>query len=156
MRNMYFVVASVIASSAIGWAALRAEPQAKDANRTVLVYKSPTCGCCTLWTEHLRANGFQVEAQNVSDARLLALEQEAGIGDDLASCHTAKVGGYVVEGHVPATDIQRLLKERPPVTGIAVPGMPLGSPGMEQGGRRDSFKVIAFSKGGRRSVFASH
>jgi hypothetical protein len=156
MRNMYFVVASVIASSAIGWAALRAEPQAKDANRTVLVYKSPTCGCCTLWTEHLRANGFQVEAQNVSDARLLALEQEAGIGDDLASCHTAKVGGYVVEGHVPATDIQRLLKERPPVTGIAVPGMPLGSPGMEQGGRKDSFNVIAFSKGGRRSVFASH
>jgi len=153
---MYFVVASVIASSAIGWAALRAEPQAKDANRTVLVYKSPTCGCCTLWTEHLRANGFQVEAQNVSDARLLALEQEAGIGDDLASCHTAKVGGYVVEGHVPATDIQRLLKERPPVIGIAVPGMPLGSPGMEQGGRRDSFNVIAFSKGGRRSVFASH
>ena len=156
MRNMYFVVASVIASSAIGWAALRAEPQAKDANRTVLVYKSPTCGCCTLWTEHLRANGFQVEAQNVSDARLLALEQEAGIGDDLASCHTAKVGGYIVEGHVPATDIQRLLKERPPVIGIAVPGMPLGSPGMEQGGRRDSFNVIAFSKGGRRSVFASH
>ena len=156
MRNMYFVVASVIASSAIGWAALRAEPQSKDANRAVLVYKSPTCGCCTLWTEHLRANGFQVEAQNVSDARLLALEQEAGIGDDLASCHTAKVGGYVVEGHVPAADIQRLLKERPPVTGIAVPGMPMGSPGMEQGGRTDSYNVIAFSKGGRRSVFATH
>src|SRR5262245_28701586 len=156
MRTIHIVLVAVISASTIGWAALRAQPASTTANRTVLVYKSPTCGCCTLWTEHLRANGFQVEAQNVSDARLLALEQEAGIGDDLASCHTAKVGGYVVEGHVPATDIQRVLKERPPVTGIAVPGMPMGSPGMEQGGRKDSYNVIAFSKGGRRSVFATH
>ena len=156
MRNIHVVLASVIAASAISWAALRAEPQSTNANSKVLVYKSPTCGCCTLWTEHLRANGFQVESQNVSDARLLALEQEAGIGDDLASCHTAKVGGYVVEGHVPAADIQRLLKERPSITGLAAPGMPMGSPGMEQGGRKDPYNVIAFTKGGRRSVFASH
>lgn len=106
--------------------------------------------------EHLRANGFQVEAQNVSDARLLAIESEAGVGNDLSSCHTAKVGGYVVEGHVPAADIQRMLKERPPIAGIAAPGMPTGAPGMEQGGRKDPYDVIAFTKGGRRSVFAKH
>jgi hypothetical protein len=97
-----------------------------------------------------------VEAQNVSDTQLIAVEREAGIGDDLASCHTAKVGGYVVEGHVPAADIQRMLKERPQITGIAAPGMPIGSPGMEQGGRKDPYNVIAFTKGGRRSVFAKH
>jgi len=97
-----------------------------------------------------------VEAQNVSDTQLIAVEREAGIGDDLASCHTAKVGGYVVEGHVPAADIQRMLKERPQITGIAAPGMPIGSPGMEQGGRTDPYNVIAFTKGGRRSVFAKH
>src|SRR5476651_2398978 len=106
--------------------------------------------------EHLRANGFQVEAQNVSDARLLAIASEEGISDDLSSCHTAKVGGYVVEGHVPAADIQRMLKERPPITGISAPGMPMGSPGMEQGSRKDPYNVMAFTKDGRRTVFAKH
>ena len=106
--------------------------------------------------EHLRANGFQVEAQNVSDARLLAIESEAGVSNDLSSCHTAKVDGYVVEGHVPATDIQRMLKERPPIAGIVAPGMPTGSPGMAQDGRKDPYDVIAFTKDGRRSVFAKH
>jgi len=97
-----------------------------------------------------------VEAQDVSDARLSALEKEAGISPDLSSCHIAKVGGYVVEGHVPAADIQRLLKERPAIVGIAVPGMPQGSPGMEQGGAKDPYNVIAFTKDGRRSIFAKH
>lgn len=106
--------------------------------------------------EHLRANGFQVEAQNVSDTRLLAIKNEAGVTDDLSSCHTAKVGGYTVEGHVPAADIQRMLKERPPIAGIAAPGMPLGSPGMEQGARKDPYNVLAFTKDGRPSVFAKH
>jgi hypothetical protein len=96
-----------------------------------------------------------VEAQNVSDARLLAISNEAGITNDLSSCHTAKVGGYVVEGHVPAADIQRMLKERPPIAGIAAPGMPPGSPGMA-GGRKDPYDVIAFTKDGGRSVFAKH
>ena len=97
-----------------------------------------------------------MEAQNVNDARLLAIEKEAGVTDDVASCHTAKVGGYIVEGHVPAADIHRLLKTRPAITGIAAPGMPMGSPGMEQGNRKDPYKVIAFSKDGRRTVFATH
>lgn len=97
-----------------------------------------------------------MEAQNVGDARLIAIKSEAGVTDELSSCHTAKVGGYVVEGHVPAADIQRMLKERRPIAGVAAPGMPLGSPGMEQGGRKDPYDVIAFTKDGRRSVFAKH
>lgn len=106
--------------------------------------------------EHLRANGFQVEAQNVDDAKLSAIAKEAGVTDDLSSCHTARVGGYTVEGHVPAADIQRLLREKPQVAGISVPGMPMGSPGMEQGGRKDPFDVIVFTKDGKKSVFATH
>ncbi len=97
-----------------------------------------------------------MEAQNVNDARLLAIEKEAGVTDDIASCHTAKVGGYVVEGHVPAADIQRMLKTQPPITGISAPGMPMGSPGMEQGSRKDPYNVMAFTKGGRATVFAKH
>ena len=106
--------------------------------------------------EHLRANGFQVEAQNLDDAHLAAVSSEAGVPHDLSSCHTAKVGGYVVEGHVPASDIRRLLKERPAVAGIAVPGMPKGSPGMEQGDRSTPYDVIAFTKNGRRTLFAQY
>ena len=106
--------------------------------------------------DHLRENGFQVEAQDVNDAKLSAIAKEAGVTDDLSSCHTAKVGGYTVEGHVPAADIQRLLREKPQVAGISVPGMPMGSPGMEQGGRKEPFDVIAFTKDGKKSVFATH
>ena len=106
--------------------------------------------------DHLRANGFQVEAQNVDDAKLSSISKQAGVTDELSSCHTAKVGGYTVEGHVPAADIQRLLREKPQVAGISVPGMPMGSPGMEQGGRKEPFDVIAFTKDGKKSVFAAH
>jgi hypothetical protein len=106
--------------------------------------------------EHLRANGFQVEAQNVSDAQLNAVAIQGGVSDDLRSCHTAKVGGYTVEGHVPAADIRKMLAEKPAIAGIAVPGMPMGSPGMEQGGRKEPFDTIAFTKDGKKSVFARH
>lgn len=92
----------------------------------------------------------------MTDARLNAVAAEAGVSDDLRSCHTAKVDGYTVEGHVPAADIQRLLKERPKVTGIAVPGMPIGSPGMEQGPTKEPYATVAFTKGGAKSVFAKH
>ena len=106
--------------------------------------------------EHLQAHGFQVEAKNVSDSQLAAIGVTEGVTNDLASCHTAKVGGYVVEGHVPAADIQRLLKEKPAIAGIAVPGMPMGSPGMEQGGMKEPYDVIAFTKDGKKTVFAKH
>ena len=105
---------------------------------------------------HLQAHGFQVEANNVDPAQLTAIGRQAGVTDELASCHTAKVGGYVVEGHVPAEDIQKLLKEKPAIAGIAVPGMPIGSPGMEQGNRKEPFNTIAFTKDGKKTVFAKH
>ena len=97
-----------------------------------------------------------MEAQNVSDAQLKAVGVQGGVTDDLSSCHTAKVGGYTVEGHVPAADIQRMLKEKPAIAGIAVPGMPMGSPGMEQGGRKDPFDTVAFTKDGKKTVFEKH
>ena len=93
------------------------------------VRKHPSCGCCSVWIEHVRAAGFKVEAVDVED--MAAVKQAAGVPDAMASCHTAEVDGYVIEGHVPARDIVRLLRERPPARGLAVPGMPLGSPGME-------------------------
>lgn len=130
--------------------------QAAAAPVQVSVYKTATCGCCSIWVEHLRANGFRVEAQDVPSNRLTAIAREAGVTPELGSCHTAKVGGYVVEGHVPAADIHRLLRDKPAIAGIAVRGMPSGSPGMEQGGRRDPYDVIAFTRDGKKSVFASH
>jgi hypothetical protein len=97
-----------------------------------------------------------VDANNVSDSQLNVVAIQSGVPADLQSCHTAKVGGYIVEGHVPAEDIQRMLKEQPAIVGIAVAGMPLGSPGMEQGGMKQPFSTIAFSKDGKRTVFARH
>jgi hypothetical protein len=97
-----------------------------------------------------------VEARNVSDSQLDALKIQSGVPDDLQTCHTAKVGGYIVEGHVPAEDIQRMLKEKPAISGIAVAGMPTGSPGMEQGGSKQPFNTMAFTKDGKKTVFARH
>ena len=97
-----------------------------------------------------------MEVQNVDDQKLQAMSSGGGVTDDLRSCHTAKVGGYTIEGHVPVADIQRLLKEKPAVAGISVPGMPMGSPGMEAGGRKQPFDTIAFTKDGKKTVFASH
>ena len=97
-----------------------------------------------------------MEANDVPDAQLTAIGRQNGVTDELASCHTAKVGNYVVEGHVPAADIHRMLKEKPAIAGISVPGMPMGSPGMEQGGRVEPYQVIAFTKDGKKTVFAKH
>jgi len=119
----------------------------------VTVYKSPTCGCCKNWVAHLRANGFSVKAVDVADVTSYKLAN--GISPALASCHTALVDGYVIEGHVPAQDIKRLLRERPKIVGLAAPGMPSGSPGMEQG-YKDAYDVVSFDKSGRVSVYARH
>ncbi len=97
-----------------------------------------------------------MEANNVNDAQLRAIGMQAGVTADLSSCHTAKIGGYIVEGHVPADDIKRLLKEKPAIAGIAAPGMPMGSPGMEQGGMKQPYTVMAFTKDGKKYVFAKH
>jgi hypothetical protein len=120
----------------------------------VTVYKSPTCGCCKQWVMHMQANGFTVKAHDVAD--IVQYKTANGVPLMLGSCHTAIVGGYVIEGHVPASDIRRLLKERPPVRGLAVPGMPVGSPGMEQGGHKDHYNVLTFDAQGRTTVYSSH
>lgn len=119
----------------------------------VVVYKSPSCGCCKAWMSHLEANGFKVTGKDVDNVQ--PIKDDVGLPSSLASCHTAMVEGYVVEGHVPAADIKRLLKERPKVVGLSAPGMPMGSPGME-GDRKDKYDVIAFDAKGRKTVFASH
>lgn len=119
----------------------------------VTVYKSPSCGCCMSWADHLRRNGFRVETRN-TDA-LSAVKARLGVPADLQSCHTARVGEYVIEGHVPAVDIERLLAGGESARGLAVPGMPLGSPGMEQGGRTMPYTVFAFEADGSRSAFST-
>lgn len=121
---------------------------------TIEVVKSPYCGCCTHWVEYLRAEGFEVRVVEAEDVTPTA--RRLGVPDDLRSCHTASVEGYAIEGHVPAADIRRLLEQRPQAAGIAVPGMPIGSPGMEQGNRRQPFQTILFTREGRRSLFAQH
>jgi hypothetical protein len=122
---------------------------------TVQVYKSPTCGCCALWVKHLQQNGFTTRVTDVDD--VATIKAQRGVPARAQSCHTAIVDGYVIEGHVPASDVQRLLKERPAVVGLAVPGMPIGSPGMEVPGQRaQRYDVLAFDKQGQVKVFASH
>ena len=121
---------------------------------TIEVVKSPYCGCCTHWVDYLRAEGFEVRVVEAEDVSPTA--RRLGVPDDLRSCHTASVEGYAIEGHVPAADIRRLLEQRPEAAGIAVPGMPAGSPGMEQGDRRQPFQTILFTREGRRSIFARH
>ncbi|KQP51133.1 metal-binding protein [Methylobacterium sp. Leaf111] len=120
---------------------------------TVAVTKDPTCGCCEKWVAHLRESGFTV---TVTEGPVNPLKVRLGVPRDLASCHTAQVGGYVVEGHVPAGAIKRLLAERPEGTGLAVPGMPVGSPGMEvEGMEPDTYHIVLFGPSGR-SVFARY
>ncbi|WP_404365915.1 DUF411 domain-containing protein [Marinobacter sp.] len=127
---------------------------AEGTQHIVKVYKSPTCGCCTDWVRHLEENDFDVEVHDT--ANLNPIKEAAGLTPALASCHTAFVGGYVIEGHVPATDVRRLLEEAPKARGLAVPGMPLGSPGMEMGGRQDDYQVLLFNDQGQSQVFATY
>lgn len=124
------------------------------AGELVTVFKSPWCGCCASWADHLRRNGFKVAVRNI-DA-LPAVKARLGVPADLQSCHTAKVEEYVIEGHVPAADIEKLLAGGGSTRGLAVPGMPLGSPGMEQGERVTPYTVFAFETDGSRSAFSSH
>lgn len=123
---------------------------------TMEVFKSPTCGCCSKWVEHVQEGGFTVKVTDLSDSALDALKTKHGIPRTVQSCHTGLVDGYVIEGHVPVTEIERLLKERPAVTGIAVGGMPIGSPGMEVPGQRaQPYNVVTFDKQGGVRVFST-
>ena len=128
---------------------------AQDALPSVTVYKSPTCGCCSKWIEHMQANGFAVKSLDVQDVG--AIKNQYGVPANAGSCHTALVGGYVVEGHVPAASVKRMLTEKPRIRGIAVPGMPLGSPGMEvPTGQVDRYDVVSFDRTGTVRVFDRH
>ncbi len=137
--------------------AIRADEQPLGAEGSqkplVLVYKTSFCGCCGKWVTHLEENGFETSVKEV--ATVAPLKAKHGVADQLVSCHTALIDGYVIEGHVPAEDIVRLLEERPDATGLTVPGMPMGSPGME-GSRRDPYEVLLFDKQGRTTVFSRH
>jgi hypothetical protein len=138
------------------FAALRALPAIAEAapGAEVTVYKSPTCGCCTEWVAHLRRHGFRVKTEDLPD--LSSVKTRHGVPAALQSCHTAIVEGYVVEGHVPADLVERLLRERPRIVGLAVPGMPVGSPGMEVPGvPADRYRVLTFDRSGKTDVFAT-
>jgi hypothetical protein len=121
------------------------------AGPVVMMYKTPTCGCCGLWADHMRENGFTV--QEVIRADLAPIRKQYGVPGNMISCHTAVVDGYALEGHVPADVVARMLRERPAVAGIAVPGMPLGSPGMEQLGRWEPYEVFTFDGGAPRAIY---
>lgn len=123
---------------------------------TLQVTKTPTCGCCGAWVDRMRAAGFEATVENVDQDTLWTLKQELGITSDLAGCHTTSVGGYFVEGHVPAEDVRRLLEDTPVARGLAAPGMPMGSPGMETGGAGDQYDVLLVRMDGSTQVFASH
>lgn len=120
------------------------------------VWKSATCECCGAWVQHLEANGFAVKVNAAAPSMLDRIKRQAGIGEELAACHTAKIGPYVVEGHVPAADVKRLIAERPDAVGLAVPGMPVGSPGMEQDGKTEPYDVLLLKKDGTTEVFARY
>lgn len=123
------------------------------AGELITVYKSPTCGCCSAWIEHLKTNGFEVQAHDSN--QMGEVKQSLGVRPQHASCHTAEVAGYVIEGHVPAAEIRRLLQEKPAVAGLAVPGMPTGAPGME-GSRKDPYQVLTFDQDGNSRVYAEY
>lgn len=132
-----------------------ADQAARSATPMMAVYKTPTCGCCAKWVDHMRQNGFNVMVTDLND--LSTIKQKHGVPARLQSCHTGVVNGFVIEGHVPAADVKRLLEDKPAVTGLTVPGMPAGSPGMEVPGiRTPAYQVLTFDKAGATKVFATH
>jgi hypothetical protein len=120
------------------------------------VWKTSGCGCCLGWIDHIKQAGFAVEARNIDAGSLMKMKLNAGLRAELASCHTAMLGRYVIEGHVPAREVGRLLSEQPDAIGLAVPGMPVGSPGMEDGTARDAYDVLLIKKDGSTEVYASY
>jgi hypothetical protein len=140
--------ALVVSATAVSWA--QTAPTTLPA---VTVYKSATCGCCEKWVEHMKVSGFKVTAVDVDDIEVPM--KTYGVPASAASCHTAVMGGYVVEGHVPADLVKKMLKEKPAITGIAAPGMPVGSPGMEvPGAKAAAYDVVSFDKLGKTALYA--
>ena len=149
LRKLARILPTLACGAALGLAA-----PAFASPDEVVMYKDPNCGCCGKWAEHMRSAGFAVK--EVASARMDLVKQEAGVPEALGSCHTAKVAGYVVEGHVPAADVRRMLAEKPAIRGLSAPGMPLGSPGMEGPYPAERYDVVSFDAQGRRAVFSKH
>lgn len=149
MKRRNFLSAVAAAAAATSLPALGASSLPE-----VEVFKNPDCGCCGAWVEHLKAAGFPVKVHETPDTS--TVRKRHGIPDEFGSCHTGLVSGYAVEGHVPAEDIKRLLAKKPAAAGLSVPGMPVGSPGMEVGSRKDPYQVLLIDKAGRSSVFATY
>jgi hypothetical protein len=137
-------------------ALLWVSPALAAAENAIEVWRSGTCKCCIKWVNHLEANGFTVKVNDADRSTLDRIKRQAGIGEKLAACHTGKIGPYFIEGHVPAPDIKRLVSEAPDAVGLTVPGMPIGSPGMEQGTETEPYDVLLIKKDGSTEVFASH
>ena len=147
MKAMW--IAAVIALSAA-----MAAPASDGVAMDIVVYKNPECGCCGKWVSYLRQHGYNVTVEETRD--VLAVKKRLGVPEKLAACHTAEIDGYVIEGHLTHRDIRRLLLFRPEVRGIAVPGMPIGTPGMERGSSKQAYDVISFDANGNTEVFVSH
>ncbi|NOS74695.1 MAG: DUF411 domain-containing protein [Methyloglobulus sp.] len=146
----HFLAATLLLSAGFAWADVAQAEEKID----IVVNRSPTCSCCGKWVEHLKQNNFNVKDVVSDDVQ--AIKDKYGVTQELASCHTALVNGYVVEGHVPAKDIRTLLKNKPDVVGITVPGMPSGTPGMEMGSKKDAYQVISFDKKNQHQVFSNY
>src|SRR5438105_8440413 len=147
------IISAIIAISILPLTAAVSADAHSAAGPLITVYKDPNCGCCKAWIAYLEKRGFRVDAHDTDN--LADIKTKLGVPLKLAGCHTALIGGYIIEGHVPAEDITRLLAKKPKIAGLAVPGMPAGSPGMEGMSPRH-YQVIAFTKNGRTSVFAAH
>ena len=147
-RAALLLVPAIALATSIAVVAQAPKPSTKPA---MTVYKSATCGCCEKWVEHMRASGFTVTAVDVDDIEVPM--KTYGVPSSLASCHTALVGGYVVEGHVPADVVSRMLREKPAIAGISAPGMPAGSPGMEVPGYKGSYNIVSFDKAGKTALY---
>ncbi len=147
------LVAQPAPKRAVAGAALPGAALPGAALPPMTVYKDPNCGCCTEWVSHVRKAGFVVTVRDTAD--MSSVKASFGVPSALESCHTARVGAYAIEGHVPADLIQKLLREQPVARGLAVPGMPMGSPGMEQGSQKDAYDVVLFDKAGKTRVYAS-
>jgi hypothetical protein len=150
-RPALLALAGALASSSV-WA----QAPKTAVKPAIEVWKDPNCGCCQLWVEHLQAHGFEVKVHDVGNT---AVRKRLGLPERLGSCHTASVAGYVIEGHVPAVDILRLLRQKPQALGLAVPGMPIGSPGMDgevYKGRRDAYEVLLVQRDGSTRTFAKY
>lgn len=130
-----------------------AAPMAVAAEGVLTVHKSPDCGCCGAWADAMIEDGFEVRILERDWSELDRLKAKLGIAPEHAGCHTAEIDGYVVEGHAPAADIRRLLEKRPDAIGIAVPGMPVGSPGMEMGGQTEAYDVVLVTSPGKAAIF---